>query len=335
MTELVEGSLIGREAAAAPPIPRPTRARWRDAAIVLGLSVFFPGCGHAYARRWVRASLWSLFFVVVVFPAAIFAFAVWSSFSRSALPGIAATLLLLSLACALGPAIDALRGRLFDDAQGRHRSPASIGALASYSAAFTVLLGIEAVWFLAGCLESRKVETSRLAPLVSAGSTVTVLRSGYLRPVHGDIILSSVPAPGETTPGETVALAPEALARVVATPRDTIQVRQGKLLVDGVEIDLRKNDQRLGIERAGRAERRRQLLPGSKPSSDGLRVGFQLDWAGSEWGPHVIPEALWLVVLDVGEMDVGPEEGPAPPSRGILVGKEHILGRALLGAEAR
>ena len=330
MTELGEGSMIGREAPAAPPIRPPARARWRDAAIVLVLSGLFPGCGHAYARRWVRASLWSLFFVAVVFPAAIFAFAVWSSFSPSALPWIAATLVLLSLLCALGPSIDALRGRLFDRVQGKRPSPASIGALASYASVFTVLLCVETVWFLTGCLESRKVETSRLEPVIPAGGSLTVLRSRYLRPVHGDIILSSVPVPGETP-----ANAPEALARVVATPRDTLQVRQGKLLVDGVEIDLRRNDQRLGIEKAGRAERRRQLLPGSKPSSDGLRPGFQLDWGTSEWGPYLIPEACWLVVLDVGEMDVGPERAPAPPSRGIIVGREHILGRALVRSGER
>jgi hypothetical protein len=329
MTELVDESLTGRDAPAARARGKPEDARGRDAAIVLVLSLLFPGCGHAYARRWLRAVLWSLFFAALVFPAAIFAFAVWSSFSPAALLWIALLLALFSLACAAGPAVEALRGRLFGSG-GRASAPASIGALAAYAAAFTVLLGVEAGWFLTSSLESRRAETSRLEPVIAAGRSVTVLRSRYVRPVHGDVVLCRAPWPGEAP-----AAAPETLARVVARPRDTVQVRQGRLLVDGIEIDLRRNDQRKALERAGRAERRRQLLPGSKPPSDGLLPGAQIDWGGAGRGPLLIPEGCWLVILDVGEMDIGPDGSSSPPARGILVGKEHLLGRALLRTEAR
>jgi hypothetical protein len=344
MTELVDGSpatrgsleeasgkLADRAQEHPEPGPEPLgrKTRWRDAAIVFGLTMLVPGCGHAYARRWVAAILWSLLFVAVAFPAAMFAFAVWSSFSPAALPWISVMMLLVVLACAAGPTASALKGQLFADRR-RVVAPAGIGLLASYAAAFTVLLGIEIVWFLVACLETRTTETSRLEPLLPAGRKVTVLLSRYLRPVHGDVVLCRMPAAGGGG-----GAAPEVLARVLARPGDTIQSRAGKLLVDGVEVDLRRNDQKKALEKAGRAERRRHLLPGSKPPSGGLANGSVLDWGGSDWGPHSIPEPCWLVVLDVGDMEVGSDGSSGPPAKGALVGKDHLLGRAILRSTAR
>jgi hypothetical protein len=264
-----------------------------------------------------------VFFLAVVLPGAFLAFALGSSFTRAALFWIALLVVLLALGSGLGLAIDALRGRLRRGPGGSRRDPAPIAAFASYAAGFTIAAGIESAWFLGACLETRTAETSRLEPVLAAGGQVTIFLSRYVRPVHGDIVLCRVPRSDGAMTGS-----PAALARVLAKPYDAIQARGGRLLVDGIELDLRRTDQQKALEKAGRAEKRRRLLPGYAAATATLAAGAQLDWSAGEWGPHILPGEAWLVILDPGDTAAGAPD-PVLPAKAIVIGREHLLGRAI------
>jgi len=244
------------------------------------LSLFFPGCGHVYAGRSSRGVVWSVAFVGLVLPVSLFAYVVLGSFDHGALARIAFVVLLLLLVCAAGAYRSVSRG----GSGGPARTPA-IGILGFHAAALTFLVAVEVIWFLQTFLGSRLVQTGSFEPFVSAGQGVTVAYSRYVRPVHGDIVLFA-------GPGNRLML-----GKVLAKPRDRMELRGGALLVNSVALDLR-SDQRRELERAGRQDRRRRILPGQRAPDAGTTDGGGFSLEGEDWGPFTVPEQSFLVIPD-------------------------------------
>ena len=243
------------------------------------LSLFFPGCGHVYAGRASRGVVWSVAFVGLVLPVCLFAYVVLGSFDRGALARIAFVVLLLLLVCAAGAYRSVSRG----DPGSPARTP-PLGILGFHAAALTFLVAVEVIWFLQTFLGSRLVQTPSFEPFISAGQAVTVAYSRYVRPVHGDIVLLA---------GSGNRLM---LGKVLAKPRDRMELRGGALLVNNVALDLR-SDQRRELERAGRQDRRRRILPGQRaPDAATDGGGFSLE--GEDWGPFTVPTQSFLVIPD-------------------------------------
>ena len=284
MTELVD-SLPEDQKRAVRARPDPSEAigdevREPAALNAVLLSLFFPGCGHVYAGCPSRGVVWSVIFVGLVLPLALFAYVVLGSFDRGALARIAIVVLLLLVACAAG----AFRSMPRRGTRPAARTP-SVGILGFHAAAITFLVAVEVIWFLQTFLGSRTVQTGAFEPAVSTGQEVTVAYSKYVRPVHGDIVLFA----GQ---GNRVIL-----GRVLAKPRDRMELRGGAVLVNNLPLDLR-SDQRRDLERAGRQDRRRRLLPGQRAPDADITDGRDFALGGSDWGPFTVPEKRLLVIPD-------------------------------------
>jgi TM2 domain-containing membrane protein YozV len=269
------------------------------------LSIFFPGCGHVYAGRLSRGVVWSVIFVGLVLPLALFAYVVLGSFDRGALARIAVVVFLLLVACAAGAFRSVPR-------RGTRAAapPPSVGVLGFHAAAITFLVAVEVIWFLQTFLGSRTVQTGAFEPTVSAGQEVTAAFSKYVRPVHGDIVLFA----GQ---GNRIIL-----GRVLAKPRDRMELRGGAVLVNNLLLDLR-SDQRRDLERAGRQDRRRRLLPGQRAPDADTAEGREFALSGPDWGPFTVPEKSFLVIPDevMGT--------PGAPRSAVLIPESSLRGRIL------
>ncbi len=317
---------------------------WRRAGIAVALSVCVPGSGHVYLGSYARGAIWSAVFLGIALPGAIFSYIVWSTWDVGVILSIGAFLAAFLLGCGVGPARRGFRSASRDLA-GRVARPA-VWVLESYVAAVALGTTLEVRWFLESCFDWEEVKTAALAPLFSRGDAVTVLLSSYVRPVHGDVVLCRA---SWTGPEREAAGTVLELGRVLAKPGDSIQARQGKLIVNGITLELARNDQRWDLEKAGRRERRRRalssipLFPFAVPQAGSLegasRLG-RLSWEGIDWGPFVLPRDTSMILPDESaSAPVSPGEAPAPPAggppslsarfQGQLVQKADILGRAV------
>jgi signal peptidase I len=289
---------------------------WREAWTTLGLAFFFPGTGHVYAGQPRRGLLWSALFLLLVFPLVLFAYGLWYSFSRTALGACALFLLVFLVVSAVVPVAAACRRARAR--RGRVARP-GVRTVALYASGIAILTAGETLFFLNAIFESRRVVSARLEPLLARGGVVTVLRSRYVNPVHGDVVLYEDPAASEAT---------ERLARVLAVPGDAVEARGGRLLVNGIPIDLAGGDQRLELETAGRAERRKRFLSsftGQGPAR--FQDGDAVEWGGADWGPRVVPGGAYLFLPDAEPKASIPA---APGASGLIVPKRRLRGRVLL-----
>jgi len=286
---------------------------WHKARTALFLSSVFPGCGHVYAGRPGLGFLWSCVFLVLFLPGAILLYI--DSSSRGSQLVLALALLALLLLCGADAARVVLRS---SGSKGRKPSVWIIETCAALIALGAVL---EVRWFVENCLESVTVGTSRLEPIVSQGDEVTVVRSKYVEPVYGDVLLFRVRGAGG------VPTKASRLGRVLARPGDFITAKEGSLIVNGVPLDLTRNDLRRKLERAERRKRYSlsrifsPRLDATAASQDGY-----LYWEDKAWGPYVLPEAMFLLRADT---DAVGSASIAGGSRGTLVKRRDVLGRVL------
>lgn len=309
----------------------PAEERWRNAAIALALSVI-PGCGHFYAGYAGRGLLWSAFFLGAVIPAAAFLYMILS-FTAAAPFWILLCVGLLMLVSAVGSLLCVLghAPRRFDgtrETPSLHPAPWSIGVYA-FLLLLTVVL--ESAWLLGPCLDEVPVRTKYLEPLAERHESVHVLLSEYVRPVYGDLVLfessAALVAFEDNEPREHI------LGRVLAVPGDAAGVKDCRLLVNGVWIDLKRNVQRRALDRAGRSVRQKALLSillGDVHDVSEHRAQ-PLPLAGGEWKLY-LPRKTYLVVPDIELSEpplvrVGTSELSAPHA--WLVEHSDILGRAL------
>jgi hypothetical protein len=305
MTELVDSLRVGpgpREAFGGEVREPSGLQRAMKAAL---LSLFFPGCGHVYAGCSSRGVVWSVIFVGLVLPVALFAYIVLGSFDHGALARIALVVFLLLLVCAAG----AFRAVSSRSPRVPARTPL-VGILGLHAAAITFFVAVEVIWFLQTFLGSRLVQTGIFEPIVSAGEEVTIAYSRYVRPVHGDIVLFA---------GSGNRLV---LGRVLAKPRDRMELRGGILLVNNVALDLR-SDQRRELERAGRHDRRLRILPGQRMPDAETADGREFSLGGEDWGPFTVPAQSFLVIS---EEVMGT---PGATGTGVLIPESSLRGRII------
>ncbi|HVR74748.1 MAG TPA: hypothetical protein VMT52_10470 [Planctomycetota bacterium] len=311
--------------------PSPSVAFW--------LSFLLPGMGHLYLGRWKRALLWSLAFLGLVVPAGVFGFILWPWPGISSYFYVSLAVALFLVACGTGPARTAIRIRRGED-QGPSPRRAATWVLESYAAILILGATFEVQWLVAMSIGRARVHTERLAPLYARGDEAVVVLSRFVRPVHGDVILLKGVGVKDVGPGA----APErTLGRVLAKEGDTLWAGDGKLVVNGVELQLARTDQRRAIERAGRGQRVRRAIhvpflapPEPKIGSEAWKVG--VSWGAGEWGPFYLPADSFLVLLDAEEGGSGAPRVSAPgsegrgaprPSRAVLVHKGDIAGRVI------
>lgn len=300
----------------------------REAGLALALSVFFPGAGHVYAGRWLRGLVWTVLYLGLVLPAWIFSYMIWAPFSGAAL-WLTLGLLAFLLLCGTGASRLARRGGRARGSEARAAPPPPMPVrpwvLGSYASILLLGAGLELFGFLGSCLCTLGVKSSSLEPLLSKGDQVKVLLSSYVRPVHGDVVLF------RSSPRESG----RALGRVLAKAGDTLSLRGGKVIVNGLELDLERNDQRWELEQAGRKERSRRLLSPLPP----LRGEGPLPWKdpsggglSADWGPFLLPRDRCIVIPDIeGDLDLGGSNVEARWTEAVLVPKRDTLGRVLFG----
>jgi len=298
---------------AAPFLAASQRRTRREAAVAFWLSAFFPGCGHVYAGKWGRGLVWASLLLGLLVPGMISVYIVWSSFSAALLFWLGLTALVFLLASGAGAARLVLRGLALVPTR-------PVWVLEAFAALVALGVVLEVRLLLTSRLEPLVVTSSRLEPLYASQEEVTVLISGYVRPVHGDVILYRVPHAGA---GESPL---RLLGRVLAKPKDSIAARGGGLLVNGILLDLKRSDQRWALEKAGRAERRWWHSRGE--NLDPERQGERVDWRSGDWGPFVLPLDTLLVLSDEPGAQSTAVSGETLPS-GTLVQKRDILGRVV------
>jgi hypothetical protein len=295
----------------------------------LALSVF-PGCGHLYTGRPARAVLWGVLFLGGFMFPAMFAYYLWS-YTSQVHSWLGMAFALFVLLAGRGPFFLALRGGAAPGSS-RH-APAAAHVLALYAALVTFLVGAELSWFEGRYFVEATVRSSRLEPFLRAGEPCRVALSVRVRPVHGDIVLYRS---GEAPPGEAPSAEPHLLGRVLAEPADSVELRAGKLLVNGLEFRFADPEfQRLHRELggAGSDERRRRLLaglpflPGAPPElgSEAAGQARVVSLSGPDWGPFLVPERSFLLLPDLasGGAAVALEGEPCAH----VVARERILGR--------
>lgn len=307
---------------------RPRKA-WRAASLAFALSLLFPGSGQLFTGSISRACLWSAAYLAFVLPGSIFLYVGLSSPGSGVYLGVAAFLLAFLLLGSVGP----VRKSLWGPTDSRPRRP--LWLLESYAAVVALMVTLEVEWFLRNCFATKSVETSCLAPFVAPGDRLTVLLSSYVRPVHGDLLLlfRNPLEPGAVSAG-TNPLELSKLGLVLARAGDTIRSANGKLIVNGLELNLARSDQRFDLERAGRTERRRRFFAplrlagkaaGANPAELPRAVlDGSLPWGTAEWGPHVVPRGLCFMLLDAGDCVADPIG-----HQGVFVQKAYIAGRAI------
>jgi hypothetical protein len=126
------------------------------------------------------------------------------------------------------------------------------------------------------------------------------------------------------------------------------------LLVNGIEIDLDRTDQRKLLEKGGRSEKRRRMLSVLHYLSGGHRTletalpGTLLAWESQDWGPQVLPGGVFFVLPDMEPEDLlehfsstkmPPPPGDATPGKpppgnhrartGLFISRSDILGRVV------
>jgi len=304
----------------------PARGAWRRAALVLGLSVLFPGAAHAYLGQPIRGILWSAIFLALVFPALLFGYVVSSCFSTAALYWLLLGLLLFGLLCGAGPLWLVLRSAPGASA----RPPAPAAWRAKIHGALTSLgVAAEIAIFLGTFLGFAKVETSSLEPIVPKGATVTlVVAPRYIRPLYRDIVLFE--AEPERAEGLPIATR---LGIVLARPGDSVDAALGDLKVDGVSIDLAREDLRETLESAAIHERHLRMfrvfrsigsLLSTGPGPRKAVPGGRMEWFPSGPESYELPPEIFLILAD--------EEKPPPaavgsPSPFRFISRASILGR--------
>ncbi|MFZ5825489.1 MAG: signal peptidase I [Bacillota bacterium] len=88
--------------------------------------------------------------------------------------------------------------------------------------------------------EARKVPTPSMAPTVLPGDRLLAekLLYRFTGPKRGDIVVFSPPFAAETGyVGEFLGLGDDYLKRVIALPGETVEVRAGRVLIDGVPLE--------------------------------------------------------------------------------------------------
>lgn len=305
---------------------------WRTAGTALGLSLLFPGCGHAYAGLPVRGAVWAGIYLGLVLPGAILAYIVWASWDAAVLTSIVGFLAAFLLLCGFGPLRVMLRGL----EQPRKRP--AVWVLEMYAALVALGAALEVRWFLENCVDEARVQTSSLEPILAKGEAAVVLLSRYVRPVHGDVVLVRA--------GET-----RLLGRVLAKSDDSVEARDGRLFVNGIELALHRTDQRRELEQAGRAgrtvRRRRMvdLLPWIGRSASPIAIagpGGFVSWTERGWGPSTVPCGSTLILPDgilpdgilpgadaIAATSDGAARAAPSSLRGRLVQNEDIVGRVI------
>ncbi len=261
--------------------------RWHEARVVLSLSVF-PGCPHLYVGQLVRGVLWSSLFLFVLLPMSFFLFFMWA-FSERALFLVLIGLGTCLILGALGPAVHAFRSSSL-----RPRGRRSVG-VAVYASVIALAFAAESGWFLFKHLETVRVSSEFLEPLVGQGEDAAILLSRYARPVHGEVVLIA-PSPDRVVRADSQ----RRLGRVIATPGDDVSLQKGNVFVNGIRIDFARSDQRRRLEKAGRRIRRERLVTSLFSGEADLtairdrRVSLQ----GEDW-KFVLPAGSYLVAPDV------------------------------------
>jgi signal peptidase I len=129
-----------------------------------------------------------------------------------------------------------------------------------------------------------KVPSGSMEPTVEVGDQICVNKAAYgvrlpasqtyvmhgSAPARGDVVVLSSPADGEVL-----------LKRVVAVPGDVVEVRDGRVVIGGVEAPVREED-------GGAVE----VLGGREHA---LGTGYG---GGPDFGPTRVPEGRFLVLGD-------------------------------------
>ncbi len=300
---------------------------WRKALTAFALSFIFPGAGHVYAGSLLRGCLWSIAYLSLVIPGAILLYIGLSSPGSGVLLAVVSLIFVFLLLGAVGPVRASLR------AAHAPQACKPLWLLEGYAALVALGLTLETGWFFRSCFVVKAVKTYCLSPFVSQADRLTVLLSRYVRPVHGDLLLcqprASITACNASEPTSLLRL-----GLVLAREGDTICARGGKLLVNGLDLALRRSDQRLELERAGRLERRRRFFAPLRlvgRSIGGIAVDLPptaleapLQWGGPDWGPYVVPQRRYYMLLDEGDCSPVSER-----HQGVFVQKSDIAGRAI------
>lgn len=313
-----------QETAYGASFPGPHRARWGDALLTLVLSLLFPGTGQHRLGAPGRGCLWSLAHVGVVLPGVLLAYIGLSS--RGAGVGwVALSLLAVFLAlAAVGPVRAAWRGAL------RLRSRPPLWRLECHAALVALLVVFEVRLLLWDSFQKHTVQTASLEPFIGVGETVTVLRSSIVRPVHGDLLWCRVKDARDA--GAEPALM---LGLALACAGDLVQADGERLLVNGIELDLGRGDQRFELERAGRGTRRRRFfaaLRRSTPTKADSSVSspeLDFEWGTGCEGTLLVPPATTLVLLDAVDHALATTVSGSLRHRGWLVHKRDIVGRVI------
>ncbi len=304
--------------------------RWHEATLALSLAVF-PGCAHLYVGQVARGLVWSCIFLGAVLPLGFFLFFTWA-FSNEALFWVLLAVGALLLLGGIGPALRAFRGRAPTNPDRRR----SRVVITGYACVVALAVLAESGWFLVNHLDTVRVSSLFLEPIAHQGEHATVLLSGFTRPVHGEVILfarsSSRPPPRKKQePG---------LGRILAKPGDAVSLRDDRVFVNGVRLDLQRTDQRRTLEKAGRRLRRRRFLERLFTRADDLAAirteGLHL--GGADWS-IVLPPKSYLVLPDVNPaatdgaarppLEGKGEDAPSPIPTAWLVDRSEILGRMI------
>lgn len=137
-------------------------------------------------------------------------------------------------------------------------------------------------------LEPYRIKSDSMAPSLVAGNIVVAFKSSYAvrlpgsthelirfhPPLRGDVVVITVPGRGKTTH----------VKRVVAIEGDRVELRQGKVLVNGEELRYEK------------------ISPGKSPyaSRDGAAVAWESSLNGARY------QILTSEAIDYGPIDVPP-----------------------------
>lgn len=153
-------------------------------------------------------------------------------------------------------------------------------------------------------LEAYRIPTAAMKPTLEAGDTIFVSKSAFgmripflekpltepRMPRRGEVILFSLPAEPER----------EFLKRVIGLPGDTVQLRQGRVILNGTALSP-----------AGSAPCARESLPEGKT--------YGVCWEPpliEDFGPEKVPEKFVFVVGDL--RSPGASDTPARKSWGIV-----------------
>lgn len=184
----------------------------KDPWLGLFLSLFFPGLGHAYLRRWVWLFIHALVYMVL------------QSMCGYLLNGV--------LAIAVSTLYSAIV-MVHAFACGRSNRAISLGPpvkVAAGDICLVVALFVLAITVKTYLFEAFRIPANSMAPTITAGDRVVVNKTFYwtYRPQPGDLVAFS----GKATGNEIY------LKRIAGVEGETVEFRRGVLFVDGHERPL-------------------------------------------------------------------------------------------------